>query len=185
MITAEQATLTLAPIVANLEQLRGLERLVGRAGACRVLRFDEVFESLDALIVAHPLPLGHLTIEGHGVKVRIALDGVFVMHDGEATDLIRDIELYLRELAVPPVLRWLNPFRVMLAVALFVAAYEGAYATMLISLVVLVLLEHTAFEARARSAALKLREDWTLDPRLSVAIVGLVIVVAKLLQRFG
>jgi hypothetical protein len=107
------------------------------------------------------------------------------MHDGEATDLIRDIELYLRELAVPPVLRWLNPFRVMLAVALFVAAYEGAYATMLISLVVLVLLEHTAFEARARSAALKLREDWTLDPRLSVAIVGLVIVVAKLLQRFG
>ena len=185
MLTAEKATLILAPILADLEQLRGLERLLGRAGACRILRFDEVFESLDAFTAVYPLPLSHLTFEGHGVKVQIARDRVSVTHDGDATDLIRDVEIYLRDLAVPPVLRWLNPLRVMLAVALFVAAYESTYAAMLIAFVVLVLLEHIAFEARARSAALKLREDGTLDPRLGVAIVGLVIVVAKLLQRFG
>ena len=185
MINAEQATLTLPPIVADLEQLRGLERLLGRAGTCRVRRFDKTFESLDALAAVCPLPLGHLSFEAPGVKVRIAEDGVFVTSDSEATGVARDVELYLRNLALPPVLRWLNGLRIMLAIALFVAVEQGAYATLLIALVVMVVLEHTAFEARARSAALKLRADWTLDPRLGIGLVGLVIVVAKLVQRFG
>ena len=183
--TTENATLTLSPIVADLEQLRGLERLLGRAGTCRVRRFDKTFESLDALAAVCPLPQGHLSFEAPGVKVQIARNGVSITHDGEATGLICDIELYLRNLAAPPVLRWLNPLMIMLAIALFAAVDQGAYAILLIGFVVMAVLEHTAFEARAKIAVLKLRADWTLDPRLGIGLVGLVIVLAKLVQRLN
>jgi hypothetical protein len=153
-------------IGVDAEALRAIETVLAESGPCVYRYYQEIFDSLDALLAARELPLHRIELDAPAATVSIERAGVTVHHLPEAHDTVRELQAAILKHEILPLARVADLCRLTLIVAFLGAFFRDDDALVFVTFVVGALLEHVASPLIVRKPLVKLPLGMQVDQRI-------------------
>tara|TARA_R110001592_G_scaffold44573_2_gene143232 strand:+ start:565 stop:1089 length:525 start_codon:yes stop_codon:yes gene_type:complete len=132
------------PLVMDVDELILVARRLSEVGEWRIHHFDGCFDSLDALLTLHPVPIGRVQFVSEAIDVTLSSKGGNVYYSAAGAEKAKEIERLLAQYVVPPLFRYRIVFNLLLLVVALAGMILGYFLVVMVCIPVFFILDGLA-----------------------------------------